>query len=44
VLDKAVYSAFKSTLNSAIVSYRIVITPAGPILLYLDKMWHLQYY
>ena len=26
MLDKAEYSAFQSTLNSAIVSYRIVIT------------------
>jgi len=25
VLDKAEYSAFQSTLNSAIVSYRIVL-------------------
>jgi len=30
MLDKAEYSAFESTLNSAIVSYRIVSGYSGP--------------
>jgi len=37
VLDKAEYSAFKSTLNSSIVSYRIVVHG------FIDIIWWLNY-
>jgi len=43
VLDKAEYSAFESTLNSPIVSYRIVFNAAGRAKNSWASVWSLHF-